>query len=53
MRGRRDGEDPVSVEAEEDEDPGQRREPLAGGLRADHGLNGLARPQILGSGITH
>jgi hypothetical protein len=33
--------------------PVSAREPLAIGLRADHGLNGLARPQILGSGITH
>jgi hypothetical protein len=50
---RRDGEDPVAVQAKEDKDAGQGREPLARRLRADHGLERLAGAQVLGGGFTH
>jgi hypothetical protein len=50
---RRDGQDPVAVEAEEDKDSGQRGQPLAGRLSADHRLDGLARPQVLSRRFTH
>lgn len=50
---RRDGQDPVPVEAEEDENAGQRGQPLARRLSADHRLDGLARPQVLSRRFTH
>ena len=41
------------VQAKEDKDAGQPGEPLARRLRADHGLDRLTGPQVLGGGFAH